>query len=558
MRVERASRAASVEAQWRSDVHDAAERVRSHAWPNPKWAADPQAFAWTILGVELWGKQAAILESVRDNRHTAVAGGRKVGKDFVAGVAGLWWYGSFEGARTVCFAPTMKLINEILYREIRSLWIGHGRCVKCKKDDPKGPRPCPHSQLMTGDYATNAAVGIRSPDMRQVFGMTGENEGGVIGLSGRILAIEDEATFMSDAIDTAIVGNLAASNTRRLMVSNPIKTSGFFFRAFHSERAIFGALFQISSEESPNIILGRDVFPGLATREWLEERAIAWRRGSPMWLWHVEGKFLPKGKGQLFGLEDIARAEMGWAEAEAVGRMHLGIDVAGENETGDEITFCPRRGNRAEAIQAERGLRADAILARARTILRLYRKPGDVAANRPVIILDRDGAEGARVFNVFRAYHEEHEEEFDLVGFRGGEHPKGLMGQVYKLNRDLLFGGLNEWVRDGGCFPVDIMLEAELVELRWLEQENRKNVLVRKDELRTILERSPDRADALALSTWGDVSPLEPKAKEPDELPTIQDAARVVSVELPGAYEAEDADGADLVYGGAERDKVYG
>ena len=60
-----------------SDFRAALDEIAGEAWPATKWAKDPVGFTETILGVETWGKQQAILESVRDNRHTTVAGGRK-------------------------------------------------------------------------------------------------------------------------------------------------------------------------------------------------------------------------------------------------------------------------------------------------------------------------------------------------------------------------------------------------------------------------------------------------------------------------------------------------
>jgi hypothetical protein len=89
--------------------------------------------------------------------------------------------------------------------------------------------------------------------------------------------------------------------------------------------------------------------------------------------------------------------------------------------------------------------------------------------------------------------------------FRGSPRPPGRMGETYKLNRDLLFGGLAEWVRDGGVWPEDLMLRADLDVYRWLDNELGKQVLIRKTDIKKILKRSPDRGDALALSTWGNL-----------------------------------------------------
>ena len=114
-------------------------------WPSPRWQADPVGFAKTILGVELWSFQRELLEAIRDHRHVAVAGGRKIGKDFAVAIAALWWFASFERARVLLLAPTSKQLDGIVYREIRMVYALSGRCLDCKLSDPEGPRPCSHS-----------------------------------------------------------------------------------------------------------------------------------------------------------------------------------------------------------------------------------------------------------------------------------------------------------------------------------------------------------------------------------------------------------------------------
>lgn len=513
-------RAATLGTEWLRGFDAALDRTMVADWPATRWAKDPIGFAHDVLGVETWGKQQSILESVRDNRHTSVCGGRKVGKDFVGGIAAIWWFATVDKGKTMLFGPTMKQIDDIIYLEIRQLWMGHGRCVKCKRDIPDGPRPCPHSAIMPERPSLSAKGGIRSKDLRLIVGVTSVGERGSIGFSGAIFAIEDEASYMKDVIDDTIVGNLAGDNTRRLMIANPVSTRGFFYRSHHSERAMF-ATFQIASTESPNIIERRVVYPGIASCEWLEERRLAWGDKSRMWRTHVEGLFPLAEDGQIFTIDDVEKAEERWPSSEASGRLYLGVDVAGEVETGDEIAFAPRRGLRSFQIETAPGLSPEGILHRAVHVLEKHRKAQDRDDDRPVIVIDKDGATGAKAFAVFEGYLYTHEDAFRLVGFRGSEYPKGVNGQSYKLNRDLLYGCLEAWLKPqvdrdenvlypGGAIVPDLRLEAELVEMRWVKGDPReRNVLIHKDELRKRLEgKSPDRCDALALSTWGDVRPI--------------------------------------------------
>ena len=454
-------------------------------WPSPKWRDDPLGFAHTILGVDVttWEFQRDFLLAITKHRHVAVAGGRKIGKDFTIAVAALWWFCTFPNARVFLLAPSGKQLDGIAYREIKILIRNSGRCLDCKKANPIGPTPCPHSQVITADHiGVNATKGIRANDFREIVGQTAVDEGGLRGMSGaRILAIEDEASDIKDDFDTALVGNLAGENCTRVMISNPTKTSGFFHKAFHEERDIFFTM-NVDTQKNPNIVEGREVIPGLATRQWLIEREIAWGKGSSHWLAHVEGKFVKAEKGQLFSLEAIAEMEHRWEHADTDGRLQIGIDPAGEGQDGDETAFAVRRGRKVLTVEAYRGWSPDRILVHVQALLKKYRKNEDREEDLPIVTVDRDGHIGARVYDAINAYHkrdDKTQELFRIIGFRGSEPPKGRLAEIYHRSRDALFGGLVDAFRDGLGIPQDTKLEGELVKLKWVDAERGRSQLMK-------------------------------------------------------------------------------
>src|SRR6185312_9927281 len=270
----RRSRSATVFGEARRSAVRLVERVDGQRWPSAKWRNDPLGFANKILGVKLWEFQERFILAIRDHRHVAVAGGRKLGKDFAVAVAALWWYASWPRAKVFLLAPTSTQLDEIAFLEIRQIMAESGRCLDCKLADDAaldrgqdpGPRPCPHSALLTGEVGLKARTGIRAPDFRQIFGKTATSGGRLRGFSGaKVLAIEDEASDITDELDAAVVGNLASKGCHRVIISQPMKTYGFFYRAFHEEATLYHTI-QQSSEETPNAIEDREVFPGLASR----------------------------------------------------------------------------------------------------------------------------------------------------------------------------------------------------------------------------------------------------------------------------------------------------
>jgi hypothetical protein len=420
-------------------------------------------------------------------------------------------------------APTATQLDEILYLEIRQLFDQTGRCLDCRQKDPEGPTPCPHSAVLTGDVGLSARTGIRAPDFRRIFGKTAVRAGNLRGFSGsKVLAIEDESSDIRDELDNALVGNLASADCHRAMISNPDKPYGFFYRAFHEERHLFHQI-QQSSEETPNVIHGRQIIPGLASREWLEERARAWGRGSAYWAAHVEGKFPKASQGQLFPLESIKAAQSLERRklAPKGGRLQLGIDVAGAGLEGDELAFHIRRGDHSLKLVRHRGMTRDEVRDLALELLDAFRHPTDWDEDsRPIVVIDRDGDVGAKAYDTLLAYlQRDHrtEGEFKLVGFQGGQPPENArMKAAYKMNRDLMFAGLVQWMRDGGCLPEDDpKLEGDLLAIHWMPVEGGKSQLEPKSEVRKRLGRSPDSADAVALSVWNPNGLSPPVVDEP-------------------------------------------
>ena len=83
---------------------------------------DPVSFCRTVLRFEPWSKQAAILESVRDNPRTAVRSAHGVGKTSTAARAVLWFLAAYPYSRVITTAPTFSQVRELLWREIA---VGH-------------------------------------------------------------------------------------------------------------------------------------------------------------------------------------------------------------------------------------------------------------------------------------------------------------------------------------------------------------------------------------------------------------------------------------------------
>jgi hypothetical protein len=486
------------------DILTVARRVREseagRAWPAEKWQADPVGFATTILGVRLWSAQIEILESIRDHGRVAVAGGRKIGKDFALAVAALWWFASFPDARVFMTAVSAKQVRDILYREIRQRFARSGRCVACVAKDRDAPAPCPHSAIITGKVGELPATGIVSPDFREIKGQTADAAEGLAGFSGaRLLAIVDEASGYPDELHVAIRGNLAAAGCREVLISNPTRARGFFFDAFHKHDTY--KTIQVSSESTPNVLEDREAYPGLASREWIAEMRRDYGEESALYKIHVKGEFVLHEQGSIFPVHAIEEAKRRWSETPADGPLSIGVDPAGEGGKGDESAFAARRGKKCAELVARRGLSPEGHVVEA---LGLLAKHGHGTGEPARIVVDREGETGAKVWGAFVSYVQAQGEAcpFDLVGVRSSERAQ-RQPLVYDRVRDELCAALADWFRDGGAIPEDPKLEKELHVFKWTEHISGRTKAIPKDKIREELGRSPDRADALSLSCWG-------------------------------------------------------
>jgi hypothetical protein len=545
--VERRRREArSARASFGSDLGDGLsamlERTTRVRFPNARYRADPVAFFREVLGLEPWERQRDILEAVRDHPRAAISSGHKIGKSNCAAGLALWWYCSWPDARVVMSSTTARQVDQILWRELRMLRARSGRCVACKEADPDGhviPRPCQHSAIIEGEQGELARTGLKADDFREVTGFTARESEAVAGISGRrLLYILDEASGIPEEIFEAISGNLAGGG-RIVLFGNPTRNEGEFFEAFNAKSHLYFTM-RVSSEETPNATEGREIIPGLATRDWIEEKKDEWGEDSPLYAVRVRGQHVTIEEGKAFSLHMIVAAEQRWADTSPEGRLHIGLDPAGDTGTGDESAFCVRRGLKMLALRAKRGLNDAAHITELFALIQEFGLPRET----PVVCFDRDGIIGARLFGALQAVIDREPPPFDLVAVRASDRAV-RQPQLLHLVRDELVENLRQWFRDGGAILEDVKLEKELHAFELKNDLKGRQKATPKDVLRKLLGRSPDRFDALALSVWERASMIDASDAEREaearRTTALSGAPYRVAEQTFDPYSAEDA-----------------
>lgn len=232
---------------------------------------NPLFFAENILNAKLWSKQRSVMKALWNYPRVAVKSGHAVGKSYLAAVCALTFVHTHYPSIVITTAPVARQVQHVIWKEISKLY--HQARI------PLG------GELLSMTYRLDEnafIIGIATDDPEKIQGFHSEN----------ILVIVDEAAGIDDPIMESIESILAGGNTRLLMLGNPSRLEGHFYRAFTDkvESQIYKK-FTISALETPNVVQGKVVIPGLVTREWVEQRRKIWGPDHPLYRIRVLGEF---------------------------------------------------------------------------------------------------------------------------------------------------------------------------------------------------------------------------------------------------------------------------
>lgn len=433
-----------------------------------RWAADPVLFASEAFGVTLWDRQAQVVARVATHSRVAVKSGHKSGKSLGAAVLAYWWAITRTQGRVVMTSASSRQVRSILWREIKALRR------KAKIALPEVPEMPDH--------------GIQWPDGREIVGFSTDHPERMAGISGsEVLFILDEASGIAEPIFEAIEGN-RAGGARIVMFSNPTQTSGTFFDAFNSKREFWQTI-HISSEETPNVVSGRVLVPGLATREWVQEKRLEWGEDSPLYQVRVRGDFPSQADNSVIPLSLVESAGLRWEDTLAEGRLELGVDVARFGD--DDSAIAVRRGKKILEIATRSGFDEPAVAGLVLDIARRHRIKGE---QKPLVKVDSCGV-GLGVLSILKQ-----SDDIEVIGVSAAD-PADAEEEFPNLRSQLWFS-LSQWLAEGGAIPEDARLETEMVAPKYGFDARGRRVVEKKEDFKRRLGRSPDRADAAALAVY--------------------------------------------------------
>lgn len=143
------------------------------------------------------------------------------------------------------------------------------------------------------------------------------------------LVIFDQAGGIDPNIWQAAEGLMTSANCKWLAISNSAISDGELANICMPDRKTrFGTwnVMRIKASESPNVLAGKNIIPGLVAHDWVKKREEAWGRDDPLYKIFVEAEFIPDSEMVVVPYNAVVAAfnsvgELGHS-------IEIGLDVA--------------------------------------------------------------------------------------------------------------------------------------------------------------------------------------------------------------------------------------
>lgn len=447
--------------------------------PNP-YIADPQGWIELHQGF-LWSKQIEIVESVRDNRHTAVRSCHGPGKSFIVSRLAGWWLDVHPvgQAFVVSTAPTTSQVEAVLWREIGDMHETYGLQGRVTLDSKWhiGQRLVAYGRK-PADYANPERARAHFQGIHDPY----------------VLVILDEAggipKWLYEAADT-----LATNEAARIVaVGNPDDPQSEFKNI--CEPGSGWNVIGISAYDTPNFT-GEPVPESLAqqltSKMWVEERRKGWGEGSPMWQSKVLGVFPKISKDTLI--------QPGWVEA-AFQRYDNGVDGSDKTDAAfgvdvarygtDETTIYLRQGKRIRLVEVGKGWATTKTAGIVKG--HVWEHPA-----RPPVRIDDVGV-GGGVSDALA------EDEVEVIPLNGGG--AATEADLLPNGKKRFVNARSEWywnlarsLEDRKCdIEKDEELKGQLTAIKWGVNRHGQIWVERKEDMAARGLTSPDRADGVCYA----------------------------------------------------------
>lgn len=417
--------------------------------------------------------QKDVLMDLAKYPRVSVRSGHGVGKTGTEAVTVLWFLCCFKFPKVICTAPTKQQLNDVLWSEID----------KWRSKSPLLLELLTWTKTyvyMNGYSKRWFAVAKTASEPENMQGFHEDN----------MLFIVDEASGIDEGIMEAILATLSGGNNKLLMCANPTKTTGTFYDSHHVNRALYRC-HKVSSMDSTRT--NKENIQAFIKKYGAESNVVKVR---------VYGDF-PTQEDDVFIPLPLAEASVDREMEEAeVGKITLGVDVAryGDDETiiaqnvGGKITL-PVIAHGQNLMKTV----GDIVITYRKLIKEYPEYKGIITA-----YIDDTGLGGGVTDRLEEVKREENLSRLEIVPINFGMKPP-QDGSELKYNDITTYMWANiKTMMEAGELSLenDEELIAQLTVRKYSITSNGKIELERKKTMKERGIKSPDRADAVALSCY--------------------------------------------------------
>lgn len=476
-----------VKAEWFGDYNEETAEWNWYRFEKGKHVTWQQTLI--LMGIEKANQGDA-------KRHLAIRSGHGIGKSATCSWVILWFLTCYWQAQVPCTAPTSHQMHDVLWKEL-AIWINR----------------MPAEVMGLYEWTSGYIRMTYDPEAWFARARTSskENTEAIAGVhADHVLIVVDEASGVPEQVFNTAEGALTSGNVFVVLISNPTRTQGYFYDAFHKNTQDWQQ-FAFNSEQSP-----------VVDKQYTERQARRHGSDSDEYRIRVRGEFPHESVMDDSGYVQLIPASKITVEPKLgdltifSGRKILGVDPSGEGK--DRATWVLRDNFRAEVIGESMSSNPKECAERTLTFIERYRlEPEDVVIDAFGIGSDVGKeialASGGKYncYTVLVGNPPKYEEEYNAQFFTRKEKEVDENKMDLYLNiRALMYFRLRDWLYGGGML-VDSSVEnstfsneIQVIRYKRSLQGNKIQLMAKKDMLKMRIP-SPNKADALALTFLRDM-----------------------------------------------------
>jgi len=282
-------------------------------------AAGPERFVQEQLGATPDPWQRKFLRAYgRGERRISVRSCHGPGKTAVAAWCIVHQIVTRFPQRTAVTAPTGKQLFDALFAEVK-LWLKILPPVILDFFELKADR-IEYKLDPEASYITARTARPENPEALQG-----------IHSQGWVLLVADEASGVHEKIYESAAGSMSGHHATTILLSNPVRGSGFFYDTHHKLKSMWVTL-HVSADDSPRV-----------SKDFIEDMSARYGPESNAYRVRVLGEFPLADDDTIIPLELVEMSKMREVSVNPMAQVVWGLDVARFGM--DKTALCKRKSN---------------------------------------------------------------------------------------------------------------------------------------------------------------------------------------------------------------------